>query len=166
MLSPRLTLQHTEVGRGGRARKEQLEIAEVTGNYRESLRLMFLLCRSCFFCVSHVPLHQICPRIILKDTHWIKINVYGDCLKKHIVHAIKLPWDCWKNSWVITHTFIALGEYMEKEKEKKILFYFVPSFYYKSNHHSSFNSLFLRHKGLTFETHLANSLELVANFQS
>lgn len=93
------------------------------------------------------------------------MNVYSDLLKKHIVQAIKLPWACWKNSGVIIHTFIALGEHMEKEREKKT-FHFVPSFYYKSNHHSSFNSLFPRHKGLTFETYLANSLKLVANFQS
>ena len=95
------------------------------------------------------------------------MNVYSDLLKKHIVRASKLPWGCWKNSGVITHTFIVLGKHMEKrERKKKNLFYFVPSFYYKSNHHSSFNSLFPRHKGLTFETYLANSLELVANFQS
>ena len=48
------------------------------------------------------------------------MNVYSDLLKKHIVRAIKLPWACWKNSGVIIHTFIALGEHMEKrEREKK-----------------------------------------------
>lgn len=47
------------------------------------------------------------------------MNVYSDLLKKHIVQAIKLPWACWKNSEVIIHTFIALGEHMEKRERKK-----------------------------------------------
>lgn len=72
-----------------------------------------------------------------------------------------------EKSEVITHTFIALGEHMEKERGgKKTCFILCQVFTITVTITLLLILHSQAHKGLTFETYLANSLEFAANFQS